>query len=58
MNCLGQILNLNFKKIIRLGSTFSGIGSIENALKRLNLNYKIMFAGDIDPFVNPAIFEL
>ena len=45
------------KKIIRLGSTFSGIGSIENALKRLNLNYKIMFAGDIDPFCKSSYFS-
>ena len=33
---------------IRLGTSFSGIGAIEYAFKRLGLNSKIMFAGDID----------
>ena len=35
-------------RIIRLGTSFSGIGAIEYAFKRLGLNYQIMFAGDID----------
>lgn len=35
-------------RIIRLGTSFSGIGAIEYALKRLKLHYKIQFAGDID----------
>ena len=39
----------NRKSNIRLGSLFSGIGSIENALKRLKLDFEVMFAGDIDP---------
>lgn len=37
--------------MIRLGTLFSGIGAIEQALKRLNLEHKIIFAcdnGDID----------
>lgn len=38
----------NPSRIIRLGTSFSGIGAIEYALKRLKLNYKIQFAGDID----------
>ncbi len=38
----------NPSRIVRLGTSFSGIGAIEYALKRLKLNYKIQFAGDID----------
>ena len=37
--------------MIRLATIFSGIGSIEWALKRMNLDYKIVFAcdnGDIE----------
>lgn len=33
---------------IRIGTSFSGIGAIEYALKRLGLNTEILFAGDID----------
>lgn len=33
---------------IRLATSFSGIGAIEQAFKRLKLNYEIVFAGDID----------
>ena len=33
---------------IRLATTFSGIGAIEYAFKRLNLKTEIMFAGDIN----------
>ncbi|MDY4562087.1 MAG: DNA (cytosine-5-)-methyltransferase [Candidatus Cryptobacteroides sp.] len=36
------------KRTIRLGTCFSGIGAIEYAFKRLELNCKIQFAGDID----------
>lgn len=36
------------EKTIRLGTSFSGIGAIEQAFKRLGLNTEIMFAGDID----------
>ena len=53
-----QLKKLKYPKAtIKLGSTFSGIGSIEQALERLNLNYKIQFAGDIDPFVKTSYFE-
>lgn len=38
----------NPERIIRLGTSFSGIGAIEYALKRLGLNCEIVFAGDID----------
>ena len=34
---------------IRLATVFSGIGAIEQAMKRLKLNHEIIFAGDIDP---------
>lgn len=33
---------------IKLGTCFSGVGAIEYAFKRLDLKYKILFAGDID----------
>lgn len=41
---------------IRLGTSFSGIGAIEYAFKRLNLNYDIQFAGDIDSNCKKAYF--
>ena len=36
------------KRTIRIGTCFSGVGAIEYAFKRLGLNCKIQFAGDID----------
>ena len=36
------------KRIVRLGTSFSGIGAIEYALKRLGINSRIVFAGDIN----------
>lgn len=36
------------ERTIRLATSFSGIGAIEYALKRLGLKSKIVFAGDID----------
>lgn len=36
------------ERTIRLGTSFSGIGAIEYALKRLGLKSEIVFAGDID----------
>ena len=39
--------------MIRLATAFSGIGAIEQALKRLNIDYKIIFAcdnGDVEIF--------
>jgi DNA (cytosine-5)-methyltransferase 1 len=41
---------------IRVGTLFSGIGAIEHSFKRLNLNYSISFAGDIDPHVRKSYF--
>ena len=43
--------NRKFKypeRTIRLATTFSGIGAIEYALRRLDLKYDIVFAGDIN----------
>ncbi len=42
------------ERTVRLATLFSGIGSIENAFKRLNLKHKIVFAGDIDPHVKES----
>lgn len=44
----------NPKATIRLGTLFSGIGAIEQALQRLDLTTSISFAGDIDPFVKKS----
>lgn len=43
-------------KVIRVGTLFSGIGAIEHALQRLNLNHEIVFAGDIDPHVKKSYY--
>lgn len=42
------------KKEIRLATLFSGIGAIEHAFQRLNLNHKIVFAGDSDKAVKTS----
>lgn len=44
------------ERIIRVGTSFSGIGAIEHALHRLGLNIQIQFAGDIDPDCKRAYF--
>lgn len=41
---------------IRVATMFSGIGSIEHALKRLNLKEEIVFACDNDKFVKQSYF--
>lgn len=41
---------------IRIGTLFSGIGAVEQALNRLKLKHKIVFAGDIDPHVKQSYF--
>lgn len=43
-------------RTIRLATSFSGIGAIEYALKRLNLNVEIVFAGDVDANCKKAYF--
>ena len=44
------------ERTIRLGTSFSGIGAIEHALKRLGLHTEILFAGDIDSNCKTAYF--
>lgn len=46
----------NPSKVLRIGTSFSGIGAIEQALKQLGLNFKIEFAGDIDNNCKKAYF--
>lgn len=41
---------------IKLATVFSGIGAIEQALTRLNYNFSIEFACDIDTFVKKTYF--
>lgn len=43
-------------RIIRLATSFSGIGAIEYAFKRLGIKTKIVFAGDIDQNCKKAYF--
>lgn len=43
-------------KPLRLGTVFSGIGAIEQALLRLKYEFIIEFACDIDPFVKKSYF--
>lgn len=43
-------------RIIRLGTSFSGIGAIEHAFQRLGIKTKIQFAGDIEPNCKTAYF--
>lgn len=44
------------QRVIRLATSFSGIGAIEYAFKRLGLNTKIQFAGDIDENCKKSYF--
>lgn len=44
------------KRTLRLATSFSGIGAIEYALKRLGVRTKIVFAGDIDKNCKTAYF--
>lgn len=44
------------EKTIRLGTSFSGIGAIEQSFRRLGLNCLIQFAGDIDANCKEAYF--
>lgn len=44
------------ERTIRLATSFSGIGAIEHAFKRLGLNYEIIFAGDIDSDCKKSYF--
>lgn len=42
---------------LRIGTLFSGIGAIEHALERLDLEHEVVFAGDIDKFVKQSYHE-
>ncbi len=42
---------------INIGTSFSGIGAPEQALKKLGVKEKILFAGDIDPYCKEAFFS-
>jgi len=44
------------QRTLKIGTLFSGIGAIEQAFKRLNLNHSIIFAGDIDTHVKKSYF--
>ena len=44
------------KRPIRLATTFSGIGAVEHAFKRLKIPHKIVFACDSDKFVKESYF--
>ena len=51
--------NKEFKfpnKCVRLATCFSGIGAIEQAFKRLKINHRIVFAGDIDARCKQSYF--
>ena len=51
--------NRNFsypERMIAIGTSCSGIGAPEQALRQLGLNTKIMFAGDIDKNVKKSYF--
>lgn len=41
---------------VRLATCFSGIGAIEQAFKRLKINHRIVFAGDIDERCKQSYF--
>lgn len=44
------------ERTVNLATLFSGIGSIEQAFRRLKIKHNIVFAGDIDPFVKQSYF--
>lgn len=46
----------NPNSTIRIGTTFSGIGAIEYAFKRLGLKTEIKFAGDINDNCRKSYF--
>jgi len=46
----------NQEACIRLATMFSGIGSVEHALERLNIKTEIVFASDNDKFVKQSYF--
>ncbi len=47
---------MNQEKVFTIGTLFSGIGSVEHALLRLNINHKIVFACDTCKYVKQSYF--
>lgn len=47
---------MKINKSVSLATTFSGIGAVEQAFKRLKIPHKIIFAGDICPHVKKSYF--
>ncbi len=43
--------------MIKVGSDFSGVGSFDQALKRLNIEYETMFACDIDKYARQTYLD-
>lgn len=43
--------------MIKVGSDFSGVGAFDQALKRLGINYKTIFACDMDKFARQTFIE-
>ena len=53
-----KVLSSICKQIhLNVGTSFSGIGAPEYALKRLGINSNILFAGDIDEFCKTSYFN-
>lgn len=44
-------------KKLKVGTLFSGIGSFEHALGRMNIEHELIFASDIDKFAKESFFE-
>ncbi len=42
--------------VLKLATAFSGIGAVEHALKRMRVEYKLVFACDNDPHVKQSYF--
>ena len=54
------VIWLNVLKImnkINIATVFSGIGSVEHALRRLDIAHDIIFACDIDKYCKQTYFE-
>ncbi len=47
----------NIANQLNIATLFSGIGAIEHAFHRLNLNHNIIFAGDLDKFVKQSYLQ-
>lgn len=47
----------NETNLFKVGTLFSGIGAFEQALKKLKINHKIIFANDIDKYCKISYLE-